>query len=204
VFGATHYRIKRRTTNGGPYIEVATTSLTSYVAAEGGMQQYYVVSAVRGTAEGRDSNQANALSLSGANVARGKTVAVSSTYPGSDRNRAVDANMNTRWISNRTHSEWIHVYLGSVVPVDRVVLRWEFAYGKAYTVSVSNDALTWNHVYATTSGDGRYDDITFPATAPRYVRMQGSVAATIYGFSTLNAVAVSAGGSDECPGDRRQ
>ena len=39
-------------------------------------------------------------------------------------------------------------------------LTWESAYGKAYQIQVSNDAITWTTVYATTTSDGGTDNLT--------------------------------------------
>ncbi len=74
--------------------------------------------------------------------------------------------------------------LGSVYTIDRVVLRWEAAYGRGYTIQVSSDASSWSDVYSTTTGNGGVDDLTLAAPASgRYVRMLGTQRATVYGYS---------------------
>jgi hypothetical protein len=57
--GATSYKIKRATVDGGPYTTVVTTTGFSFVnsALNNGITYYYVVSAVNGSGEGADSSQ---------------------------------------------------------------------------------------------------------------------------------------------------
>ncbi len=96
---------------------------------------------------------------------------------------AVDGNMSTRWGSNYTDNEWIHVDLGSTQSINQVVLNWETAYGKSYKIQVSNDAINWTDVYSTTTGDGGTDIIGFTETTARYVKMLGIQRGTGYGYS---------------------
>jgi len=117
------------------------------------------------------------------NLARNKPVAVSSTQSGLPAENAVDGDINTRWGSDWSDPQWIYVDLGSVLPVSRVVLVWEAAYGKSYKIQVSTDAQNWTDVYSTTTGDGGTDDITFSSTNARYVRMYGTERGTGYGYS---------------------
>jgi len=63
------------------------------------------------------------------------------------------------------------------------VLNWEVAYGKRYEIQVSNDASTWNTVYSKTDGEGGVDNITGLSASGRYVRMNGKLRGTSYGFS---------------------
>ena len=60
--GATSYRVKRSTTNGGPYSIVATVTGTSYTntGLAGHTTYYYVVSAVNAGGESPNSNQRSA------------------------------------------------------------------------------------------------------------------------------------------------
>ncbi|MDB5053417.1 MAG: coagulation factor 5/8 type domain protein, partial [Bacilli bacterium] len=79
--------------------------------------------------------------------------------------------------------QWISVDLGTTSSISHVVLNWEGAYGKSYVIEVSTDGTTWTNVYSTTTGDGGIDDITFPSTNSRFVRMTGSQRGTQYGYS---------------------
>ncbi len=63
VDGATSYNVKRSTTKGGPYTNVATgVNDTKYtdLTVSNGTTYYYVVSAVTSSGEGPDSNEASA------------------------------------------------------------------------------------------------------------------------------------------------
>jgi hypothetical protein len=120
----------------------------------------------------------------GGNLALNKSVTVSSTENGGTMGSyAVDGNTGTRWSSAFSDPQWIYVDLGSAQTVAKVILNWEVAYGKSYQIQLSNDAVNWSTVYATTSGDGGSDEITFNAATARFVRMNGSARGTGYGYS---------------------
>lgn len=141
-------------------------------------------------AAGNVSVAGNALSVttnaatSGTNLALNRPFTVSSTESATLSGAyAVDGNGTTRWSSAFTDPSWIYVDLGTAYSVNRVVLNWELAYASSYQVQVSNDASTWTNVYSTTSGNGGIDDISFTAASARYVRMNGTVRGTVYGYS---------------------
>jgi hypothetical protein len=118
------------------------------------------------------------------NLARGKTASTSSDESGNVPGyAAVDGNGGTRWASASSDTEWIYVDLGIEQSINSVILKWESAYGKSYKIQVSTDAINWTDVYATTTGDGGTDDISFPTTSTRYVRMYGTQRGTGYGYS---------------------
>jgi beta-glucanase (GH16 family) len=117
------------------------------------------------------------------NVARGKAATASSALGTNTANLAVDGNTGTRWESSHgVDPSWIRVDLGTSQHIGRVKLSWEGAYAKSYQIQVSGDGNTWSQVYSTTTGDGGVDDIGLNATG-RYVRMNGTVRATGYGYS---------------------
>ena len=119
-----------------------------------------------------------------ANLALGKTAVASTTQSGYPASNVTDGNAVSRWSSQFSNNEWLYVDLGSVHTIDRVVLRWEAAYGRGYKIQVSNDASSWSDVYSTTTGDGAVDDLTLATPAwGRYVRMLGTQRATPYGYS---------------------
>ncbi len=130
-----------------------------------------------------------------ANLALGKTAVASTSYSGLPASNATDGNVNSRWSSQFSDSQWIYVDLGAVYTVNRVVLRWETAYGRGYKIQVSSDASTWSDVYTTTAGDGGVDDLTLAAPASgRYVRMLGTQRATAYGYSLYELEVYSGSG----------
>ncbi|RZK98469.1 MAG: T9SS type A sorting domain-containing protein, partial [Hymenobacter sp.] len=102
---------------------------------------------------------------------------------------ATDGDHTTRWSSQFSDPQYIYVDLGSVQTVDRVRLTWETAYGKNFTIDVSNDATTWTTVKTVVNNSpvtannlyvNEYERLN--ATG-RYVRMYGTARATGYGYS---------------------
>jgi hypothetical protein len=118
----------------------------------------------------------------GPNRAKGKTVTASSSTIAVAN--AVDSNCATRWSSNSTDNEWISVDLGAQYSIQRVILRWETAYGADYKIQVSDNNTAWTDAFIATSGTGEMDDLVLPtAKAGRYVRMIGTKRGTTYGYS---------------------
>jgi hypothetical protein len=95
---------------------------------------------------------------------------------------AVDGNTTTRWSSAFSDPQWIYVDLGATHNISRVVLNWEAAYGKAFQIQTSNDAVTWTPIYSTTTGTGGVQTLTVSGSG-RYVRMYGTARGTVYGYS---------------------
>ena len=96
---------------------------------------------------------------------------------------AVDGDKGTRWSSNFADDAWIYVDLGKKYSVNKVVLTWEGAYGKAYKIQTSTDGKTWKTVKNVTNGKGGEETVAFNSTDARYVRMQGVERALPYGYS---------------------
>jgi beta-glucanase (GH16 family) len=95
---------------------------------------------------------------------------------------AFDGNPGTRWSSLFTDPQWIQVDLGTAQPICEVVLNWEAAYARAFTVQVSSNGTSWTNVYSTTTGTG--GDQTIPVAGNgRYVRLNGTARGTQYGYS---------------------
>jgi biopolymer transport protein ExbD len=115
------------------------------------------------------------------NLALGKTATASSANQ--PATRAIDGDGNTRWESASTDNQQITVDLGSVQTIDRIRLSWENAYGKDFTIQLSNDNAAWTTVATVTGNATTYNDFTNLATAGRYVRMAGTARATSYGYS---------------------
>jgi hypothetical protein len=125
--------------------------------------------------------------VDGTNVAKGRPATASSYQPTGDGGpfdpgRAVDGDYGTRWASDWSDPQWIQVDLGTVTPIRHVQLAWEAAYGKAYEIRTSANGSDWTTVYATSSGDGGFDDIDLNASA-RYVRVNLTQRGTAYGYS---------------------
>ena len=97
--------------------------------------------------------------------------------------KAVDGNKDTRWESDFTDEQFITVDLKSEYTVSRVVLNWENAAGKNYTVQVSVDGKEWKTVYTTTAGKPGVNNISFAPEKARYVKMNGTARTSAYGYS---------------------
>ena len=118
------------------------------------------------------------------NLAYKKTVFASSEESvGKEARAAVDGGMGSRWSSQYSDDQWIAIDLGALQTFSQVNLIWESAAGRAYKIQVSDDKTNWRDVYATDAGDGGTDEINFPATTARYVRMLGLKRATNFGYS---------------------
>src|SRR6185436_18410432 len=121
---------------------------------------------------------------SGTNSAQGKPATASSVTGGNTAAMAVDGNAGTRWESAQgIDPQWIYVDLGSSQNSCRVRLNWETAYGKSYQIQTSPDASAWTTIFSTTTGDGAIDDLTGLNGTGRYVRMNGTVRGTQWGYS---------------------
>jgi mannan endo-1,4-beta-mannosidase len=125
------------------------------------------------------------LPFSGGGLARGRPVLASSTEQGSGNNpeHAVDGDGCSRWSSSYNNNEWIRVDLGSKQNIARVVLHWEAAYARSYSIQVSDDDSSWATVFSTSNGDGGVDVILLENQSGRYVRMNGILRVTEFGFS---------------------
>jgi len=95
---------------------------------------------------------------------------------------AFDGNAGTRWASAFADPQWIQVDLGSSRAICQVQLSWEAAYARAFQVQTSTNGTTWSTVYSTTTGTGGTQTLSVSGTG-RYVRMNGTVRATAYGYS---------------------
>jgi beta-glucanase (GH16 family) len=119
----------------------------------------------------------------GTDIAQGKPTSASSTenanFPAAN---ATDGNTATRWSSAFSDPQWLQVDLGQSYAINRVILNWEAAYGRAYQIQTSADGATWTTVYSTTTGDGGIDDLAVTGTG-RYLRMYGTARGTPYGYS---------------------
>ena len=118
------------------------------------------------------------------NLALNKSCNASSTQNGGTlATYAVDGNTTTRWSSAALDPQWFCVDLGAFYSINKVVLRWESAYAKAYQIQITNDGMNWSTVYSTTSGPGGTETLNFTATTGRFIRIYGTQRGTQYGYS---------------------
>ena len=114
---------------------------------------------------------------SATNLALNKTATASSSKSGHPPGEAVDGDAGTHWRSGALSGgtkAWWQVDLGAVFSIDNVVIDWMGSfYAKQYKIQISFNAAagTWETVYTDNAGNGGTDDVTFPATEARYVRI---------------------------------
>ncbi|PVD51873.1 hypothetical protein DC498_12550 [Terrimonas sp.] len=122
--------------------------------------------------------------LAQTNVALNQTAIASSiessAYPASG---AIDGNGSTRWSSTFNNNQWIYIDLGEAYNLTEVRLTWETARGLDFDIDISNDAITWITVQSIRGNSDFNNVIDVSGYAARYVRMNGLVRATQYGFS---------------------
>ncbi|MDX6503057.1 MAG: hypothetical protein QOE29_182 [Gaiellaceae bacterium] len=131
----------------------------------------------------RTSAGAAQASLAATLLSQGKPATASSTEnAGTPASAAVDGSTTTRWSSAFSDPQWLQVDLGSSASITQVVLNWEAAYGKAFTIQTSPDGAAWTTIYSTTTGTGGVQTLNITGTG-RFVRMNGTVRGTAYGYS---------------------
>ncbi len=117
------------------------------------------------------------------NLARNRVAKASSDVSGNIAIKAVDGDGQSRWESQSSNNQWLYVDLGEEKQIGGARIYWEGAYGKQYSLEVSNDAENWTSVYDIDDFDGGIDEIVIEPTSTRYVRVNCKVRGTIFGFS---------------------
>jgi hypothetical protein len=126
------------------------------------------------------------------NIASGKTASASSVSGANTAANAFDSKTylnytDTRWESAASDPQWIMVDLGAAMAVNRVILKCDSNYAKAFQIQVSTNSTTWMDVYNTTIGAAySVTDASFPTTTARYVRMYGTQRGTSNGYSLFD------------------
>jgi hypothetical protein len=137
------------------------------------------------------------------NLALHKTATASSTSGSNSPNNVTDSStwqnyLGTKWTSAASDPQWIMVDLGAEMSIDRVILKWDSAYAKAFKIQVATDTTAWKDVFSITKAGLRsVTDETFPSTVARYVRMSGtqrgntSKGYSLFEFLVLNDAATT-------------
>jgi hypothetical protein len=110
------------------------------------------------------------------------TTASSIQGPAWPASNATDGNLSTRWSSAFSDPQWLEVDLGSTQSICQVVIHWETAYAKAFQIQTSSNNSTWTPIFSTTTGTGGTQTLNITGSG-RYIRMYGTVRATMYGYS---------------------
>jgi hyaluronoglucosaminidase len=96
---------------------------------------------------------------------------------------AIDGNTSTRWSSDHADTEWLQVKFAGPARLGKVVLRWEAAFGKDFTLQTSADGQQWTTAATVTGGLGGVQTLWVDQTGVQYLRMQGVARGTAYGYS---------------------
>src|SRR5918997_1873652 len=116
-------------------------------------------------------------------LSQGRPATASSTesaaFPASN---AVDGNTGTRWSSAFSDPQWLQVDLGATATLSSVVLDWEAAYARAFSIKASANGSSWTTLSTTANGTGGRETITLSGSG-RYVRVETTVRATQWGVS---------------------
>lgn len=132
------------------------------------------------------------INVLGENIALGKDVSASTQTNQWNKNPTStlvnDSNYDTRWVSKDGTSitkEQITIDLGEVTTVDNVKVYWESARATDFNIEVSTDGSKYEIVKELRNEDKNKltNEISFDPVEARYVRMQGLVPATKYGYS---------------------
>jgi len=118
---------------------------------------------------------------------------------GNGPEKAIDGNLTTRWESAFDDKAWINFDFGAKTPIGYLKLTWENAYGKEYSLQVSDDGQTWYHLRYVVGGKGGTEEFFNLNVNARYVRLQGVARATQYGYSLFEAEFRSPGSDNSLP-----
>ena len=126
----------------------------------------------------------NADTCNTSDIALNKTAVASSVENGTNTaDKAFDGNATTRWASQQqVDPQYIYVDLGARYDFCSVLLQWEVALGKNFTIDVSDDASTWTTLATKTNNVSFTNYIPLKGSG-RYVRMNGTARGTTYGYS---------------------
>ncbi|MDQ2076692.1 discoidin domain-containing protein [Marinimicrobium sp. ABcell2] len=116
------------------------------------------------------------------NIALGKPATGSTSQGAHVAANAFDGDLSTRWSSSYADNNWVAVDLGDSYHVSEVTLHWEAAYGRDYQIQISDDGNSWTTLRTVTNGNGGVDAHNVNGTG-RYVRMNGQVRGTRWGYS---------------------
>jgi hypothetical protein len=121
----------------------------------------------------------------GTNIALGKTATSSSNEIASTNtvSKINDGDKTTRWSSDYFENQWVVIDLKKVYDIENVVLKWESAYGKDFSIEVSNNLQIWTSIYSNTNGKGGTEIIEKLTGSGQYLRLKLNSRASQWGFS---------------------
>ena len=107
------------------------------------------------------------------NLALNKPVVTSSVQGSFVGKNAVDGSTSTRWSSASSDPQWIYVDLANQYNITSVKITWASAYGRNYTIDISNNATSWTTIKSVNNNTSLTNTNTVSGTG-RYVRMYGT------------------------------
>ncbi|MEV4136403.1 DUF1996 domain-containing protein [Dactylosporangium sp. NPDC049742] len=132
-------------------------------------------------------------------LSQGRPATASSTENGgTPASNAVDGNTGTRWSSAFSDPQWLQVDLGATATITKVVLNWEAAYARGFTIQTSANGTSWTTINTTTNGTGGVQTLDVSGSG-RYVRLNTTVRATQYGVSLFEFQVFGTGGVQPTP-----
>ncbi|MET7396100.1 DUF1996 domain-containing protein [Dactylosporangium sp. NPDC005572] len=132
-------------------------------------------------------------------ISQGKPATASSVENGgSPAANAVDGNAGTRWSSAFSDPQWLQVDLGASATITRVVLNWEAAYARDFTIQTSANGSSWTTINTTVNGTGGVQTLNVSSSG-RYVRINTTRRATQYGVSLWEFQVFGTGGATTPP-----
>ena len=101
---------------------------------------------------------------------------------------AIDNDGGSRWESAFTDPQWIVVDLGTKKTITDIIVSWEAANAKDYTIETSDDNIDWSTriTNANMAGGNRIDRIFDLNIEARYVRISGTARNLTYGYSIFD------------------
>lgn len=118
------------------------------------------------------------------NLAAGKAVVSSSDENAECAAKyAVDGDAATRWSSAWKDGEWIMVDLGKLYNVGSLGIEWEAAFASKYTVSWSQDNVTWYDALTFGTSSAGYQTHMMYNRPIRYIKITANQRGTNYGAS---------------------
>lgn len=118
------------------------------------------------------------------NLALTGTATTTSSTGGNTAPKAIDGSSSTRWESQYSDPQSITVDLGDLCTIRFIILNWQNAAGKTYTLQVSSDNSSWSNIASesnnTSAGTKTYSNLN---SVGRFVRMSGTARTTQYGYS---------------------
>jgi hypothetical protein len=139
------------------------------------------------------------------NLASGKAASASSVSGANVAANAFDSKTylnytDTRWESAASDPQWLMVDLGAAMAVNRVILKCDSNYAKAFQIQVSTNSSIWTDVYSTAIGAAySVTDVSFTKTTARYVRMYGTQRGTTNGYSLFDFMVLNDSGATSIP-----